>query len=166
MHKQFTHPESDFLTLLNIWNAYHDKLDALSQNKLRKFCKTHFLAYQRMREWRDIHHQLERTLTSLMAGGRVGKKTTPHASLSTSNSPTELIYASIHKSILSGLLSNIAHKEAEHNYRGPRNRKALLFPGSGLFDHETAKKQRKAAYAKKTKTKPAKTKAPEWIVCG
>ena len=65
MHKQFNHPESDFLALLNIWNTFHEKLDTLTQNKLRKFCKSHFLAYQRMREWQDIHKQLERVLKSL-----------------------------------------------------------------------------------------------------
>lgn len=161
MHKRFTHPESDFLTLLNIWNTYHEKLDALSQNKLRKFCKTHFLAYQRMREWRDIHHQLERVLDKEGAKSKRKPGKAPGVQKDAS-----LEYAAIHRSILTGLLSNIAHKEEAHNYRGPRNRKALLFPGSGLFDHEAAKKQRKAAYAKKTKPKPAKTKAPEWIVCG
>jgi ATP-dependent helicase HrpA len=155
-HKQFTHPQSDFLTLLNIWNAYHEKLDALSQNKVRKFCKSHFLAFQRMREWRDIHKQLERVLKSLKI---------KHSAPTTQKSPLQS-YAAIHRSILTGLLSNVAYKEEEHNYRGSRNRKALLFPGSALFDHETAKKQRKASYAKKTKPKPAKTTAPQWIVCG
>ena len=165
MHKQFTHKESDFLTLLNIWNAYHEKLESLSQHKLRKFCKSHFLSYQRMREWRDIHQQLERVLKSLDSK-RNRKQKSP---LPTAHSPAcseAASYAAVHRSILTGLLSNIAHKEEEHNYRGPRNRKALLFPGSALFDHETAKKQRKAAYAKKAKPKPAKTKAPNWIVCG
>ena len=167
MHKQFTHPESDFLTLLNIWNAYHEKLDTLSQHKLRKFCKSHFLAYQRMREWRDIYHQLERVLSNWESKVRVKVKVdkTQNSALSTPHSSL-CSYAAVHRSILTGLLSNIAHKEEEHNYRGPRNRKALLFPGSALFDHETAKKQRKANYAKKAKPKPAKTKAPEWIVCG
>ena len=156
MHKQFNHPESDFLALLNIWNTFHEKLDTLTQNKLRKFCKSHFLAYQRMREWQDIHKQLERVLKSLKI--KPSPPTTHRSSLQS--------YVAIHRSILTGLLSNVAHKEEEHNYRGSRNRKALLFPGSALFDHETAKKQRKASYAKKTKPKPAKTTAPQWIVCG
>lgn len=186
MHKHFVHPESDFLTLLNIWNSYHEKLDALSQSKLRKFCKAHFLSYQRMREWRDIHHQIDRMLGERHSGrsdqtgpGGARKRTTSDSEHRTPNktqrkdskldvqySTSDVRYAAIHRSILSGLLSNIAFKEEEHNYRGPRNRKGLLFPGSGLFDHETAKKQRKAAYAKKTKPKPAKTRAPKWIVCG
>ena len=165
MQKRFVHKESDFLTLLNIWNAYHDEMERLSQAKLRKFCKQHFVSYQRMREWRDVHQQLERILKERLKakaaqGPTAAQAPTPQTHL------TEAGYAAIHRAILSGLLSNIAVKEEEHNYRGPRNRKALLFPGSGLFDHETAKKQRKASYAQKTKPKPAKTSAPEWIVCG
>jgi len=179
MHKQFIHPESDFITLLNIWNSYHEKLDSLSHSKLRKFCKAHFLSYQRMREWRDVHHQLEKVLSRMepkvRGKAKVSKSdeikdpqpTVTHSARGQSTDQSSIAqYASIHRSILSGLLSNIAYKEEEHNYRGPRNRKALLFPGSGLFDHETAKKQRKASYAKKAKPKPAKTSAPKWIVCG
>jgi ATP-dependent helicase HrpA len=198
MQKRFVHKESDFLTLLNIWNAYHDEMDRLSQGQLRKFCKKHFVSYQRMREWRDVHHQLERVLKNLKmlpsgqsnAPGGLGCKTgdaEPKSPASaprsnerghkakqpannqqpaTNNHLTDAGYAAIHRSILTGLLSNIAVKEEEHNYRGPRNRKALLFPGSGLFDHATAKKQRKASYARTSRPKPAKTTAPAWIVCG
>ncbi|MGJ8651805.1 MAG: ATP-dependent RNA helicase HrpA [Opitutaceae bacterium] len=194
MQKRFVHKESDFLTILNIWDAYHDEMERLSQGQLRKFCKKHFVSFQRMREWRDIHHQLERVLSNLgyKVKGKVkvsnktknvgeglpldkkssskGSRDKPsptknNSPLSTSHSPLAH-YAAIHRSILSGLLSNIAIKEEEHTYRGPRNRKALLFPGSGLFDHETAKKARKAAYAKKAKPKAAKTSAPAWLVCG
>ncbi len=157
MQRRFVNKDSDFLTLLNIWNAYHDKMDELTQRKLRKFCKEHFVSYQRMREWRDIHHQLERILKNLKI-----KIPAP----ATAQKDPDKNYAAIHRSIISGLLSNLAIKEEEHNYRGPRNRKAMLFPGSALFDHDTAKKQRKASYQKKGKVKPAKTSAPDWIVCG
>jgi ATP-dependent helicase HrpA len=185
MQKRFVHKESDFLTLLNIWNAYHDEMEQLSQGQLRKFCKKHFVSYQRMREWREIHLQLERILnkrrpreepqTPKTQRPKSNKKNIQNSTLDAESSkleaqPTrsnsEKSYAAIHRSILAGLLSNIAIKEEGHDYRGPHNRKALLFPGSGLFDHETAKKQRKAAYANKAKPKPVKTTAPNWIVCG
>jgi ATP-dependent helicase HrpA len=61
-HRRFAHPDSDFLTLLNIWDAYHDEFETMSQAKLRRFCRDHFLSYTRMREWRDIHAQLLDTL--------------------------------------------------------------------------------------------------------
>ncbi|MEM8868276.1 MAG: ATP-dependent RNA helicase HrpA [Verrucomicrobiota bacterium] len=159
IQKRFNHPDSDFLSLLNIWNAYHEQMDQGSQGQLRKFCKRHYLAYQRMREWRDIYNQLERILVDLRLLDRKRDRII-------GDGRTEASYQAIHRSILAGLLSNVAIKEEEHLYRGPRNRKAMLFPGSGLFDQETAKKQRKAAYASKTKLKPAKTSAPDWIVCG
>ena len=57
-HRRFRHPDSDFLTLLNIWDAFHDEFENLSQAKLRRFCRDHFLSYIRMREWRDVHAQL------------------------------------------------------------------------------------------------------------
>jgi ATP-dependent helicase HrpA len=64
-HKRFIHPESDFLTLWTIWQAYHDECEALSQRGLRKFCKSHYLSYIRMREWMDVYDQLKQALKDL-----------------------------------------------------------------------------------------------------
>jgi ATP-dependent helicase HrpA len=61
-HRRFTHPDSDFLTLLAIWEAYHDEFEAMTLGKLRKFCAAHFLSFMRMREWRDVHAQLVDTI--------------------------------------------------------------------------------------------------------
>jgi ATP-dependent helicase HrpA len=38
-HRRFTHPDSDFLTLLNIWEIYHDEFEKMTQAKLRRFCR-------------------------------------------------------------------------------------------------------------------------------
>ena len=65
-HKQFTDPQSDFLTLLNIWNAVHDEWDRLrTQGQRRRFCKQRFLSYLRMREWQDVYSQLHDALDDL-----------------------------------------------------------------------------------------------------
>jgi ATP-dependent helicase HrpA len=146
MHQRFQHPESDFLTLLNIWDAFHDELERLSQNQVRKFCKEHFLSYIRMREWRDIHAQLERSLSEL-------KEFRLNAE------PAE--YAQIHRALLSGLLSGVAQLEADNAYRATRNRQVTLFPGSTLF--------RKTPRDRKTgKPKPVAkgTKGAKWILSG
>ncbi len=164
-HRQFVHQQSDFLTLLHIWNAFHRELETLSQNQLRKFCRKHFLSYQRMREWRDVHQQLERLLEPVLREN--GKKRDRRPLDPEDYAERKLSgYAAIHKSILAGLLGNIAVKYEGHEYRGPRNRSALLFPGSGLFDQKAAKQQRKAAYAKKKPAQAIRTAAPDWIVCG
>jgi ATP-dependent helicase HrpA len=57
-HRAFADPDSDFLTLLNIWRASPELATKGGGNALRRFCKTNFLSPSRMREWRDIYHQL------------------------------------------------------------------------------------------------------------
>jgi len=133
-HKRFVDPRSDFLTLLNIWNAVHDQWEVLrTQNQRRKFCKAHFLSYLRMREWQDLHAQLHEALEDL-------------GSLRLNESNAD--YDAIHRSILSGLLGHIATRAdrqsgksenrnpaKERNlYETAGNRKATIFPGSALFD--------------------------------
>jgi ATP-dependent helicase HrpA len=43
------------------------------------------------------------------------------------------LYAAIHRSILSGFLSNIALKKEKVFFRAAKDREVMLFPGSGLF---------------------------------
>ncbi|MGK0464509.1 MAG: ATP-dependent helicase HrpA [Lentimonas sp.] len=170
MHKRFIHKESDFLTLLNIWKSYHQEMEQLSQSKLRKFCKQHFISFQRIREWREIYEQLRHILKDLRIAtlrplsdrsGENPQSTTEDTHFHL----TDQGYTAIHRSILSGLLSNVAIKEGSNQYRGPRNRNALLFPGSGLYNPKDEKRQRKKSEDKK-RSKPIEKGKPEWIVCG
>lgn len=112
-HRRFAHRDSDFLTLLNIWESYHDEFATMAPGKLRKFCRTHFLSYVRMREWRDIHVQLldariarrfqdDVRLQRAEDGGREDDGVW-HAGL-----------PAIHRSVLSGLLGNIAEYDEEN----------------------------------------------------
>ncbi|MFK7790879.1 MAG: DUF3418 domain-containing protein, partial [Phycisphaeraceae bacterium] len=64
-HEQFVDPRSDFLAYLKLWSFYHEQKKKLSHNKLRKACKQNFLNYVRMREWVDVHRQLERMVKEL-----------------------------------------------------------------------------------------------------
>jgi len=148
MHARFRHPESDFLGLLKIWETYHEEMERLSQNQLRKFCRSHFLNYLRMREWRDIHAQLER---SLRETGEVRLNAEPAE------------YEQIHRALLSGLLSGVARFEEGNLYRAARNRKIQLFPGSTLFRKTAAGKKGKKAKATVPETKQP---AAKWVLCG
>jgi ATP-dependent helicase HrpA len=150
MHRQFLHPESDFLTLLNIWDRYHDELDRLTQKQLRKFCKSHFLSYLRMREWREVHQQLLRVLEEL---GDV-KVNTGAAE-----------YFQVHRALLAGLLSNVAQRDQGNHYKATHQRQVMLFPGSGLFDKQAAKAERKMFKGKQKPAKESGKRTPPWIVC-
>ena len=57
-HAVFADPKSDFVGVLNLWRAYHDVHEELTQSKLRDWCSRHFLSFMRMREWRELHRQL------------------------------------------------------------------------------------------------------------
>ncbi len=116
-HRRFHDEQSDFLSLLNLWWYYEAQRRHLSQNKLRRDCRKHFLSFVRLREWHEVHSQLL-TLAREME-------------LRPNQQPAG--YDAIHRALLTGLLGNIAVKSDESSYQGARNIKLSIFPGSGLF---------------------------------
>jgi ATP-dependent helicase HrpA len=72
-HAVFADPKSDFASVLNLWRAYHDAHEELTQSKLRDWCSRHFLSFMRMREWRELHRQL------LLVVAELGWKLDAHA---------------------------------------------------------------------------------------
>ena len=65
MHERFNDPDSDFNALLNLWKYIRDILDGGSYNELRRRCRKEFLSYLRIREWEDLHRQLEKACREL-----------------------------------------------------------------------------------------------------
>jgi ATP-dependent helicase HrpA len=150
-HKRFLDPKSDFLALLNIWNAVHEQWEKLkTQNQRRKFCKANFLSYTRMREWQDLYGQLHGALEDLGT-----------LKLNESNAA----YEAIHRSILAGLLGHVAVREERNLYKAAANRQVTLFPGSALYDR-TEKPKKAPAQAASPPRKPATSNQPAWIVAG
>lgn len=116
-HKQFQDEKSDFITLLNLWQSYHQQAKHLTQNKLRKWCEKQFLSYMRMREWLDIHSQLLSQLKDMQ--------------FIFNRQPAE--HDTVHRALLSGLLSHVAMRSDSSEFTGARNRKLRIFPNSSLF---------------------------------
>ena len=161
-HRRFTHPDSDFLTLLAIWETYHDEFEAMTLGKLRKFCTAHFLSFMRMREWRDVYAQLEDTLreregfkrTSIYDGTKPGQE----VKLALGTPP----YAAIHRSILAGLLGNVATRTDEGDYHAAHDRRVNVFPGSALFEKRENREDRKSPSG--GRAPPAKPKVAKWLM--
>ena len=65
IHATFNHPDSDFLTFLNLWRFVEQGRKALSKSQFRKLCQTHFLSWNRVQEWHDIHIQLREQLAEM-----------------------------------------------------------------------------------------------------
>lgn len=115
-HRRFWAENSDFLAYVNLWDYFENLRQTLSQNQLRKQLKKEFLSYLRMREWRDIHHQLRLMLKPL--------------NLKENTDPAN--FEAVHRALLTGLLSNLGFNSEEREYSGARNRRFAIFPGSSL----------------------------------
>ena len=119
-HRQFIDRTSDFLTLLNIWDAlFIPGEDAPSKSRLARFCKAHFLSWQRMREWMDVHDQINRLL-------RANRQFKGHQDSAG--------HDGIHIALTSGFLRNICLKKEKNTYLAANNKEVVLFPGSGLYN--------------------------------
>ncbi len=147
-HRRSADPTSDFLSLLKLWRVFHEQAKNLkSQSQLRKFCKSQHLSFMRMREWQDLHVQLEE-LISEISGFRLNA--------------TPASYDAIHRAVLAGLVGQIAQKTGPNQYRATGQRSAMVFPGSTLF----RSKEAKSAAQNTAAASAAPTKQPEWIVIG
>jgi ATP-dependent helicase HrpA len=115
-HKKWQEPNSDFVSLLNLWHHFEEQRQQLSGNQYSRYCKRNNVSYLRMREWRDLHHQVHTACRGLK--------------LTANTEPAE--QDAIHRSILSGLLGQVGILQDKWEYLGTRNRKFFIFPGSGL----------------------------------
>jgi ATP-dependent helicase HrpA len=117
IHATFAHPDSDFLSFLNLWRFLEKERKAHSRNQFRQLCQRHFLSYKRVQEWRDIETQLREQILEM------GFKENQTAG-------TE---EQIHRALLTGLLSHIGALDADHEYLGARNSRYRIHPSSTLF---------------------------------
>lgn len=115
-HRQWRDKNSDFSSILLLWQHFEEQRQALSRRKFGDYCHQNFVSYLRMREWRDLSHQIH--LSCRQAG------------LKENN--TAAGYDDIHKALLSGLLSHVGFRHDDKEFLGVRNRKFHIFPGSGL----------------------------------
>ncbi len=116
-HEQFVDERSDFLSYLKLWDFFHKLKEDLSHSRLRRACLQNFLSFNRMREWMEVHRQLLQLVTST--------RLKPHKRKDD--------YDAIHQSLLTGFLSGVAYRSADHEYTGAGGIKFFLWPGSGLF---------------------------------
>lgn len=142
-HRRFRDETSDFVSLLKLWK-FLEEAGAQSNAQLRRICKDHYLSHRRVREWREVHRQLESTVRDLEQtdGGdsRRGRNRSADKAL-VSPLTTERMSgangldatAKIHCSLLTGLLSRIGQYNTERRvYFGARQTRFVIHPASGL----------------------------------
>ena len=115
-HAEFADAKSDFVGVLNLWRAYQAAHEDLTQSRLRDWCQARFVSFLRMREWRELHRQL-----LLLA-----------QELSWQQNDEAADFEAIHRSLLSGWPTQVGFKDEKGQYRGARERRFQIFPGSAL----------------------------------
>src|SRR5712691_3059633 len=113
-HARFADERSDFLGFLKLWRLF--------EGKLEKSCRENFLSIPRMREWRDIHAQLQTTLEEMDWPMSAADPEKPEG------------YRAIHRALLAGLLGNVGMRDEAGEpgaaYLGARGIKFRVHPGS------------------------------------
>ncbi|HEY6123739.1 MAG TPA: ATP-dependent RNA helicase HrpA [Steroidobacteraceae bacterium] len=117
-HAPLRDEQSDFLSLLKLWREYVKQREHLTRAKLRGWCKENFLSYLRLTEWHDVHGQVMEVVKGELA-------------MKLNAQPGE--YASIHRALLAGLLSQVANRREQGEYLGANGSKIFIHPGSGQF---------------------------------
>lgn len=115
--ERFRNDRSDFMGLLNLWQAFRLRVRGRGLSSARKFCRRHFLSLTTMREWQDVHDQLRQAVREMRLGGA-------------RKAPT---YGRIHRALLAGLVRNAGVRSDRHEYSGVRDLTFRISPGSALF---------------------------------
>ena len=121
-HKKFDDEKSEFMGYLKLWKWLGDSKGGegehkLSHRKHEALLRENFVSPRRVREWRDVHSQLQTVVAE--HGWKLNQ------------SPAT--YEQVHLSMLAGLLGNIGQKSDDEDwYLGARGIKFYRHPGAHL----------------------------------
>jgi ATP-dependent helicase HrpA len=116
-HRAFRDEASDFAGYLKLWAFWQDARARSSRRQLQRLCRDHFLSYNRMREWDDIHEQLVRIMKELQFA--------PNPQPATGDQ--------IQRALLPGLLGRIGMWNPETRiYTGAHQIRFVIHPSSSL----------------------------------
>ena len=112
-HLFFHDTDSGFNIFLKLWKQFHVEAKKVTNKALRQFTQKHFLSFNRIKEWHELHRQLKQIVDELKFN----------------ISRTEATYEQVHRALLSGLLGNIGFKDVDGpSYAGGRAIKFLVGP--------------------------------------
>ncbi|GAA0319390.1 ATP-dependent RNA helicase HrpA [Psychrobacter aestuarii] len=135
-HALFRQDDSDFLFYISLWQALFETDNdgqKLSSNQRKQFAKKHYLSFPRIREWHKTQRQLEQMVGDLnLIDAQTQKDNSTPIGDDTQQKAVK--YANLHRALLTGLLSIIAHKtENRGEYLAARQQKTKIFPASTVF---------------------------------
>lgn len=128
LHQRFRDERSDFVTWLKLW-AFVREAQSRGTSQLRRVCKDNFLSFMRVREWSEVHRQLEEVVREIGLERGAARRPEREA-LARPKSEQDV---ALHLALLSGLLSRVGMWNAEQRvYGGARQTRFAIHPSSGL----------------------------------
>jgi len=121
---EFADSRSDFVGLLKLWDSFITARAQYRGNQLRQWARSRYLNFLRLSEWEDLARQLRRISHQLNLDSRPAPR-----NLAATD------YRQLHEAILTGLIDHVGQLTDKSDYRGIRNRRFRIFPGSGLAKH-------------------------------
>lgn len=117
LHRRFRDERSDFVGLLRLWEFVKDA-ERKGTSNLRRVCKDSFLSFVRIREWGEVHRQLEEIVRDLRIDPASQGKGADDA---------------LHRALLTGLLSKIGNfRPEQRTYVGAKQTRFAIHPSSAL----------------------------------
>ncbi|MEO0364891.1 MAG: ATP-dependent RNA helicase HrpA [Pseudomonadota bacterium] len=118
-HEVFADNESDFLSLLKLWDASR-AVRQKGRGHWERWCEANFLSSRRLREWQEMARQIGKIVNvrwDSEFGGVVQDKS---------------FRADVHYALLTGLLTRVGHVRDRGNYEGVSGREFNLHKASVL----------------------------------
>jgi ATP-dependent helicase HrpA len=154
-HIMFKHKQSDFLGFYKLWHLLEDQRRSLTNSKFKRFCEDHFIAWNNVREWREMHRQLLLQLRAMHLKGKFklhekeftkqtfqtlveGEQEESTKGKDELKAGSKYLYQTVHKAILKGCLSYVAQLSEGYAYNGTTNRQLYIFPASSLMKQTPA----------------------------
>lgn len=152
-HAKFDDEKSEFVSYLRLWKwlidsrGGHDGEHKVSNRQYENLLRDNFINIRRVREWRDIHSQLQAVVAEQgwrpavapapkPRNATTTKQVEPRAApapLPQQTTPRPASYEQLHLTMLCGLLGNIGFKSDENPwYLGARGIKFYPHPGAKL----------------------------------
>ncbi len=120
LHRRFRDERSDFVGVLRLW-AFVREAERKGKAQLRRICQGGFLSFMRVREWTEVHRQLEEVARELGLAKPRDREAGPEDA------------DRLHRALLTGLLSRIGRWHPENRvYIGARQTRFAIHPSSSL----------------------------------
>ncbi|UZJ56657.1 hypothetical protein CBS101457_005977 [Exobasidium rhododendri] len=122
-HAEFSHPDGDHLTLLNVYHSY--KNNCPDANTASQWCWQNYLSYRTLQQADNVRNQLQRTMERY------------NLDLISTSYEDKNYYTNIRKALTCGFFMQVAHKEggAKGSYLTIKDNQVVAPHPSTTMDH-------------------------------